>query len=851
VEAAARTRVGGVARAPGGVEAKFFRVGHERLYLRGVTYGTFRPDGAGDPVPEPSVVAADFRAMAGQGVNAVRVYTPPPRWLLDLAQEHGLRLLVGMSWDQHVDFLRSRRSARQVRETVRRGVRALGGHPAVFGYAVGSEIPAPIVRWSGRRAVERHLEALVEIVKAESPGALVTYVNYPTTEYLELPFLDFLAFNVYLESRERFAAYLARLQNRAGERPLVMAELGIDSRRHGEPRQAEAVEWLVRESFQAGCAGTFAFAWTDEWFRDGREILGWDFGLTTRAREPKPALAALARAYAEVPLRSGPDWPRVSVVCCSYNGAATIRDTLEGLARLEYPDYEVIVVDDGSTDATPRIAGEYDVRVISTPNRGLSSARNTGLAAATGEVVAFIDDDAYPDPHWLGYAVHALRAWGACGVGGPNLLPPEDGDVAECVANAPGGPCHVLLSDREAEHVPGCNMLFERSWLQRLGGFDPQFRQAGDDVDLCWRLQAAGGRIAFHPAAVVWHHRRSRLLRYWRQQIGYGKAEALLARKWPQKYNSAGHIPWSGRIYGRGLTRSLFARGRLYQGVWGSAPYQSFEPLVEGRALESLSLLPEIYLVLAGLASLGALGAVWPPLLASLPLLAALGGALAWQAVRSAARAPLRRADRSRARLLALRALTALLHLVQPLARLYGRLRHGLDPWRLRPLARWTLPRTVRVALWSEHWRPHPGWLRELESALGATRALVRPGDSYSAWDLSVGCGPLGRARVLMAVEEHGRGRQYVRFRIWPHLRCLPLAGAIALLASLAAHDAAWLAGGALGGAALLVLAAGLRDAGAAQAEILHALQGMQAPAPSQIGAEEVCAPARLAVPHA
>ena len=76
-------------------------------------------------------------------------------------------------------------------------------------------------------------------MKREDPGALVTYVNYPTTEYLELPFVDFLAFNVYLESREQLAAYLARLQNLAGERPLLLAEIGLDSRRNGEKAQAE------------------------------------------------------------------------------------------------------------------------------------------------------------------------------------------------------------------------------------------------------------------------------------------------------------------------------------------------------------------------------------------------------------------------------------------------------------------------------------------------------------------------------------------------------------------------------------------------------------------------------------
>ena len=76
-----------------------------------------------------------------------------------------------------------------------------------------------------------------------------------------------------------------------------------------------------------------------------------------------------------------------------------------------------------------------------------------------------------------------------------------DARIAECVAHAPGGPTHVLLSDREAEHIPGCNMAFRRACLQAVGGFDPQFRTAGDDVDICWQLQQRGWTLGFSPDA--------------------------------------------------------------------------------------------------------------------------------------------------------------------------------------------------------------------------------------------------------------------------------------------------------------------------------------------------------------
>jgi len=235
----------------------------------------------------------------------------------------------------------------------------------------------------------------------------------------------------------------------------------------------------------------------------------------------------------------------------------------------------VILIDDGSTDGTGDIASSYDVRVIQTPNGGLSRARNLGLEAATGEIVAYIDDDAYPDPDWLHYlaARFAQGDWAA--VGGPNLAPAGDGAVAQCVANSPGGPLQVLLSDREAEHIPGCNMAFRRAALMAIGGFDPQFRVAGDDVDVCWRLMEAGGKIGFSPCAVVWHHRRNSVKAFWKQQHGYGRAEALLEQKWPHRYNVLGHATWSGRVYGAGVVPFVGLKWRIYHGQWGSAPFQT------------------------------------------------------------------------------------------------------------------------------------------------------------------------------------------------------------------------------------------------------------------------------------
>jgi glycosyltransferase involved in cell wall biosynthesis len=757
---------------------KFLYLGGEKFYLRGVTYGTFRPDAFGYEYPPQTTVRHDFAGMAANGINAVRTYTMPPRWLLDVAEEHGLLVLPSLAAERVMGYLNDGRRAQvRVEAQLAEQVRRCLPHPAVLGYSVGNEIPASVVRWLGPRRVERFLARLCSSIKEWDSAALVTYANYPSTEYLDLPFLDFSCFNVFLEQQDRLAAYLARLQNLADDRPLVMTELGLDSVRNGQDGQAQAVAWQLRTAFEAGCAGAFVYAWTDEWHRGGEDVFDWGFGLTDRDRMPKPALAAMREAYAEVPLSRNQDWPRVSVVICAFNAEPTIQECLDGASRLDYPDYEVIVVDDGSTDATADLARIYPVRVISTENRGLSSARNTGLAAARGEIIAYLDSDAYPDPHWLQYLAGTFMARDVVGVGGPNLPPTGDGVIAECVARSPGGPAHVLLSDTVAEHIPGCNMAFRASALREVGGFDPRFRAAGDDVDICWRLQDRGWSLGFSSAAMVWHHRRNSVRAYWRQQRGYGRAEALLEDKWPEKYNNGGHLRWSGRIYDRGLTRHLMRTRRIYHGTWGLAPFQTLYQQAPGTIF-SLPLTPEWLLLIISALGLSTLGAAREPLLIGLPLavLAVLAVVpVVLQALASAVRAPFPDAPGTLRGLLGRRLLTALLHVLQPIARLTGRLTGGLTLWRHYRMRGFRAPVPISGWTWSERWSAPEERLRAIEGYLTSSGNLVRRGGDFDRWDLDLRGAPLGSARLLLAVEELGGGAQLVRYRCWPVVRRISL----------------------------------------------------------------------------
>jgi len=738
--------------------------------------------------------------MAANGVNTVRTYTVPPAWLLELAAAHRLRVLVGIPWEQHVAFLDDRARARAIVATVRRSVRACAGHPAVLGYVVGNEIPPSIVRWHGRQRVERFIERLYRAAKAEDPRALVSYASFPSTEFLDLPFLDVVCFNVFLEQPDALTRYLARLHTLAGDRPLIVSELGLDSRRNGLRAQEASLGAQLQRAYEGGCAGCCVFAWADEWHRGGEEVTDWDFGVVGRDRTPKPALNALRGAFAHVPFAPRTDWPTVSVVVCTYNGSETIAACVEGVRALDYPDCELIVVDDGSTDGAGELAAAHGARVIRTENQGLSAARNTGTAAARGEVIAFCDDDCVPDPQWLRYLASTLRAGGDAGVGGPNV-PPPDTLIADSVGHAPGGPMHVLVSDTEAEHIPGCNMAFWRATLEQVGGFDPRFRVAGDDVDLCWRIQDAGGTLGFSPAALVWHRARRSVTGYLRQQVGYGRAEALLERKWPERYNHRGHVSWSGTVYG-GKVRRCFGRRqwRVYHGTGGSGLFQSVYGRGGGAA--AFPLTPEWHLVLLGLAVAALAGVPF-----ALPLLAACVVAVVAQAA-AWTFAIVLPTPLPRQRRLGVRTLVLALCVLQPAARLWGRTRHGLTPWRRHGPRVLALPRRRRTSVWSEHWHPAERWVERLRDELDERAAQVVHGDDFDTWDLEVRVGPLASARVRVAVEEHGRGRQLVRLCAQPRCPAHAVAAGAALIAltTLAALRGATVAACLLGALSLWLL---------------------------------------------
>jgi len=177
------------------VSGKFLTVGGERHLVRGVAYGTFAPDQDGVQFPPAERIAQDFGLMAASGINTVRTYTPPPVHLLDEAARHGLRVMIGLPWSQHIAFLSDRDLVRRIRRETAQHVREMAAHPAALLFAVGNEIPPSVVRWHGAPRVEDFLRAIYLDAKAASPESLLTYVNYPPTEYLDTECFDVTSFN--------------------------------------------------------------------------------------------------------------------------------------------------------------------------------------------------------------------------------------------------------------------------------------------------------------------------------------------------------------------------------------------------------------------------------------------------------------------------------------------------------------------------------------------------------------------------------------------------------------------------------------------------------------------------------
>lgn len=262
----------------------------------------------------------------------------------------------------------------------------------------------------------------------------------------------------------------------------------------------------------------------------------------------------------------------ISIIVPAYNAGGTIGECIRACLGQDHASFEVIVVDDGSTDETARIVAGYPIHYVRQENGGPASARNRGAFVARGDLLAFTDADCVPSREWLSTLARAMEEGGADAAGGTYEMAGPERLLSRMVHEE-------ILARHEkmnghVDFLGSFNMMVRAAAFRDVGGFDEGFRSAsGEDNDLAYRLQDAGYRLVFVPGAPVAHHHP--------------------ARMWPYLRTQSRHGFWRVRLYKKHAGRS---RGDRYAGVADFA-----RPPI---ALLSLALLP---MALWGPATSGAL----------------------------------------------------------------------------------------------------------------------------------------------------------------------------------------------------------------------------------------------------
>jgi O-antigen biosynthesis protein len=322
-----------------------------------------------------------------------------------------------------------------------------------------------------------------------------------------------------------------------------------------------------------------------------------------------------------------------------------------------------------------------------------------------------------------------------------------------------------MLTDREAEHIPGCNMAFYKWALDEIGLFDPLFRKAGDDVDICWRLQQHGYKIGFSPAGFVWHYRRSTVRDYLKQQHGYGEAEALLVHRHPEYFNWFGGSQWQGRIYSPAKFGVLTHPPIIYHGMFGSGFFQTLYSAQPAATLMLLTSLEYHVLVTLPLLVLGIVFRFLLPLtITSVLASLAICGAAAAQADLP------KRSNRFWSR-----PLVALLFFLQPMVRGWARYQGRLTV-RRRPLAEHETLDSLslkkagqefaQLQYWSEQGVERYDFLAAVLERLDHKNWQNKADAGWNNFDVEIFGSRWSRLRLITAAEILGHRKQLLRCRL-------------------------------------------------------------------------------------
>jgi glycosyltransferase involved in cell wall biosynthesis len=272
---------------------------------------------------------------------------------------------------------------------------------------------------------------------------------------------------------------------------------------------------------------------------------------------------------------------QLSIIIPAHNAEHTLADCLRAIEAQSIPhsDYEVIVVNDGSTDGTASVAEAFDVRLVHQKHRGGAPARNSGIKEAKGEWIASTDADCLPSRMWLSHLLNTVHQNNGgkkvLGAAGRILGYPSDSPVSRYIDLTGGIDTERHLAHPTFPYAPLGNVMYQRTALNEVGGLNENYSHY-PGPDLHFRLcQQYGGQFFFEPRAVVFHHHPTNWKWYGRQQFGYGSGYAQLLldyqdhfswsiwqemRAWGQVGESAIAACWPGRDDRALVRRGLFAK---------------------------------------------------------------------------------------------------------------------------------------------------------------------------------------------------------------------------------------------------------------------------------------------------
>lgn len=227
--------------------------------------------------------------------------------------------------------------------------------------------------------------------------------------------------------------------------------------------------------------------------------------------------------------------PKVSIIVPTYNGEETLPLCLDSLMKLNYPKgkFEIIVVDNNSTDRTKDIIKNYPVKYVFEREKGCASARNKGIEESSGEIIAFTDADCIVDKNWLKNIIKPLKNESIGGVGGKILAYSSENLIEKYIDSKDfySQPTHSNKIKSIFLSIKTANAAFRKDALRECNGFDPIFCRS-EDVDLTTRLMFAGYNIAHAPKAIIFHKHRANLINFCKWRFGVGEGVALLFFKY-------------------------------------------------------------------------------------------------------------------------------------------------------------------------------------------------------------------------------------------------------------------------------------------------------------------------------